>query len=67
MATLVSLNDAIYSLAYWIGAATEYANGATNEANLDQQGQAVATNVVTNAAAATVSGYVGITRASLDV
>lgn len=61
MATLVSLNDAIYSLAYWMNVATKVADGipSTDATDLNRFASTTASNLVANESLATVTGYMG--------
>lgn len=67
MATLVSLNDAIYSLAYWMNVAHKVADGVatTDTDDMNAWAEATATNLTVNAASATVGTYTGVKGSDL--
>jgi hypothetical protein len=67
MATLVSLDDALYSLVYWYNVAHKVADGVatTDTTDMNAWAQATATNFVTNAGLSTVSGYTGVKGSDL--
>lgn len=60
MSTLVSLEDAIYSLGYWIGAAHAAAAGSNDATTEDKYGIAYGTNLVANMSVSSTSSYTGV-------